>query len=156
LSHSLESLMRDSAIEARPVSVGTQLVSFLIVGGGAALGLVLLTSAALAVPTGLPSWVVSVICYALFIGPVYLLHRRFSFASAAPHGRALPRYIAVQLSALLLAALFSYVAYGVAQLPTPVAAVLVIGLTSGVNFMILRLWAFSSGKVSGAQPTVRD
>ena len=57
---------------------------------------VLLSSAALALPTGLPGWVVSAICYALFIVPVYLLHRRFSFSSSAPHKQALPRYVAVR------------------------------------------------------------
>lgn len=149
MSHSLESLMRDSAIEARPVSIGAQLVSFLIVGGVAALGFVALSSAAMAVPTGLPGWVVSAVCYALFIGPVYLLHRRFSFSSSAPHAQALPRYVTVQVTALLLATLFSYLAYGSLGLPTPLAATLVIGLTSGVNFMLLRLWAFSTRQISG-------
>ncbi len=149
VSHSLESLMRESAIEAPRISVATQLVSFVLIGAGAAGGFVLLSSAAMAVPTGLPQWIVSACCYALFIVPVYLLHRRFSFASAAPHGRALPRYVAVQLSALFLATLFSYLAYGVVGLPTALAAVLVIGLTSGVNFMVLRLWAFSHAKSGG-------
>ena len=88
VSHSLESLMRDSALEAPRVGVGAQLLSFLIIGGAAAGSFVLLSSAAMAVPTGLPKWVVSAFCYTLFVVPVYLLHRRFSFASAAPHRSA--------------------------------------------------------------------
>jgi SAM-dependent methyltransferase len=148
MSHSLESLMRDSAVEARGVSLGAQLASFLIIGAAAAGGFVLLSTLALSLPLGLPSWLVSAGCYALFIVPVYVLHRRYSFASAAPHARALPRYLAVQLSALTLASIFSYVTYSMAGLPTPFAALLVIGLTSGVNFMVLRLWAFSA-RVSG-------
>ena len=149
MSHSLESLMRESAIEAPRVPVAAQLGSFLIIGAAAAGGFVLLSTAAMALPIGLPSWVVSAICYGVFIVPVYLLHRRFSFASEAPHARALPRYIAVQLSALGLATLFSFLTYGVATLPTPLAAALVIALTSGVNFMVLRLWAFSHANTGG-------
>jgi putative flippase GtrA len=135
--------MRDSALEARPVSAGAQLLSFLIIGGGAALAFMLFSTLAIALLPGPPRWVVSSGCYALFIVPVYLLHRRFSFRSDAPHSRALPRYVTVQICGLALAAAFSFVAYGVLGLPSLVAAALVIGLTSGVNFMILRLWAFA-------------
>jgi SAM-dependent methyltransferase len=141
--------MRDSAIEAPRVSLAAQLASFLIIGGGAAAAFIALSTAAMSLPIAAPRWVVSGACYALFIVPVYLLHRRFSFSSSAPHGSALPRYVAVQLSALVLATLFSYLAYGVAGLPTPVAATLVIALTSGVNFMVLRLWAFSHPSAGG-------
>ncbi|MEO6396733.1 MAG: methyltransferase domain-containing protein [Devosia sp.] len=143
MSHSLESLMRDSALEAPRIGVGAQLVSFLIIGGFAAGSFMLLSAIVLALPTGLPNWVASSFCYGLFIVPVYLLHRRFSFASSAPHQRALPRYVAVQVTALGLATLFSYVAYGVMGLPTMIAVLLVIGLTSGVNFVVLRGWAFA-------------
>ncbi|MEQ1768381.1 MAG: methyltransferase domain-containing protein [Devosia sp.] len=142
MSHSLESLMRASAMPALRSAAGRQLVSFLLIGSIAAGSFVLLSTAAMAVPTGLPNWVVSALCYAVFVVPVYLLHRRFTFASDAPHATALPRYMTVQLSALLLATVFSYIAYGVVQLPPPFAAMLVIGLTAGVNFMVLRSWAF--------------
>jgi putative flippase GtrA len=134
--------MRESAIEAPHVSVAAQLVSFLIIGGTAAAAFIGLSTAAMALPIPAPRWVVSGVCYVLFIVPVYLLHRRFSFNSAAPHKSALPRYVTVQVAALALVTLFSYVAYGIVGLPTPLAATLVIGLTSGVNFMVLRRWAF--------------
>src|SRR5690606_22596224 len=94
-------------------------------------------------PTGIPDWVVSAFCYAVFIVPVYLAHRQFSFRSRASHMVALPRYVAVQLSALCLAALFSYLCYAVLHLTSGWAAVLVIALTSGVNFVLLKLWAFA-------------
>lgn len=146
MSASLESLMRQSAIEAPRISVLAQLASFLIVGGTAAGSFVLLSSAMLGLRTGIPDWIVSSLCYAAFIVPVYLAHRQFSFNSRAQHRRALPRYVAVQLSGLTLAAIFSFVAYGVFRLPPVMASMLVIGLTSGVNFTVLRLWAFSGGK----------
>ena len=143
MSVSLESLMRETVSEGRPSPVLVGLLSFLIIGASAAIAFVGLSAAAVSIPTGLPNWLVSAACYAAFIVPVYLLHRRFSFRSAAPHSRALPRYVVVQLAGLAVATGFSWLAYGLVGLPTPVAAMLVIGLTSGVNFVILRLWAFS-------------
>jgi putative flippase GtrA len=143
MSVSLESLMRDppAGLARSPLLAG--LASFLLIGGGAALGFVCLSTLALHAATGVASWLVSALCYAAFIVPVYLLHRRFSFRSDAPHGKALPRYVLVQVSGLLLATGFSWLIYGLFHLPTPFAALLVIGLTSGLNFVILRLWAFS-------------
>ena len=140
---SLESLMREPATALRSPVLG-QLLSFVAIGGVAAVSFVGLSTAAVSLASGLPAWLVSALCYAAFIVPVYLLHRRFSFRSEASHARALPRYVAVQLCGLALATGFSWLAYGVAGLPTAIAAMLVIGLTSGVNFVILRLWAFST------------
>lgn len=144
MSHSLESLMRDSALEAPRNLVAVQLLSFLAIGMAAAIGFVGLSSLMIALVTFVPNWIVSAACYALFVVPVYLLHRRFTFASDAPHRHALPRYVAVQVIALALATVFSYIAYGTLGLPAPLAALLVIGLTSGVNFVVLRAWAFAN------------
>jgi putative flippase GtrA len=143
MSVSLESLMRETIADSRPSPILPQLLSFLIIGGTAAIAFVALSTAAVALPTGMPRWLVSALCYAAFIVPVYLLHRRFSFRSAAPHAKALPRYVVVQVSGLALATGFSWLCYSVFGLPTAPAALLVIGLTSGVNFVVLRLWAFS-------------
>ncbi len=144
MSLSLESLMRDQLV-VRPRSVvSAQLFAFLLIGGAAALSFVGVSAAAIAAFRELPSWLVSALCYAAYIVPVYLLHRRFAFRSDADHGRALPRYIAVQLCGLGLATLFSWLAYGVIGMPTLLAAILVICLTSGVNFLVLRGWAFGT------------
>lgn len=140
---SLESLMRESVTETGSSPVLTQLLSFLVIGGVAAASFVGLSAAGVALPTGLPKWLVSALCYAAFIVPVYLLHRRFSFRSDAPHAQALPRYVVVQVAGLALATAFSWLAYSLFGLPNVPAALLVIGLTSGVNFVVLRLWAFS-------------
>jgi putative flippase GtrA len=143
MSVSLESLMREPPAERGFSPMLAGLLSFVIIGGTAAVAFVGVSSAAIAIVRGLPSWLISALCYAGFIVPVYLLHRRFSFRSEAAHGRALPRYILVQLSGLALATGFYWLCYGLIDLPTPVAATLVIGLTSALNFVILRLWAFS-------------
>jgi putative flippase GtrA len=143
MSASLESLMRQSIAEASEPAGFPGILSFLIIGAGAAVGFVIWSSAAIWALPDLPAWLVSAICYGALIVPVYLLHRRFSFKSEAPHGRALPRYVAVQMASLALAALFSFVAYSVLKMPSMGAGLLVIALTSGVNFLVLRRWAFA-------------
>jgi len=138
----LESLVRDQDHTTGRASLTWQALSFLVIGTGAALAFVGLSSFILGLGLPLADWVLSALCYAAFIVPVYLLHRRFSFESSAPHGRALPRYVAVQLLGLALATMFSFVAYGVVGLPTVAASLLVIAMTSAVNFLILKVWAF--------------
>lgn len=139
---SLESLMIADLPTTPARSLLLELVAFICVGLSGMLGFIVLSNIAVALPTGLPAWFVSAFCYAVLIVPVYLLHRRFSFASDAPHAHALPRYVLVQAVALGLATLFSVVAYGVLAMPTHTASILVIALTSGVNFLVLRNWAF--------------
>jgi putative flippase GtrA len=120
-----------------------ELFAFVAIGGGAALSYVALSGWMVSAATAVPAWLVSAICYAAFIVPVYLLHRRFTFRSDTRHSEALPRYVVVQLSALLLATIFSYLCYAVLGIGTWVAAALVIVLTSAVNFVVLKLWAFA-------------
>jgi len=125
--------------------LGSQVVAFIMVGGLGAVAFVTLSSLFVGMHAALPKWLVSTLCYGVLIGPVYLAHRRFSFRSEVPHGHALPRYVGVQLYALLLASVFSYVAYSVFGLPAFWASIIVTGLISAVNFVVLRLWAFAVG-----------
>jgi putative flippase GtrA len=100
VSLSLESLMRAAPIEAPQPGLAAAAISFLLVGGVAALCFIGLSMLVIGLRTGVPDWIVSTICYAIFIVPVYLAHRALSFRSRTPHAVALPRYVAVQLSAL--------------------------------------------------------
>lgn len=142
---SLESFM-PSGLPVPARSILGDLGAFLGIGAGAMIGFVVLSTLVLSLPTGLPDWMASALCYGAFIVPVYLLHRRFSFGSDAQHRHALPRYVAVQAAALTLATLLSAIAYGIFSMPTLVASILVVTLTSGVNFVILRSWAFVQGR----------
>jgi putative flippase GtrA len=142
MSISLESLVPDPS-GARKASVGRQLLAFLLVGGSGAVAFIVLSTIVVGLHFGVPNWVASTLCYAALIGPVYLAHRRFSFRSDAPHAKALPRYVGVQLCGLALAAIFSAIAYSVLMLPALWASVLVTGLVSGINFVVLKLWAFA-------------
>lgn len=140
MSAALQSLMRQPAA---PRAAGGGILSFLFIGGGAALGFVVVSSTSIGLLPMVEPWLVSAACYGAFILPVYLLHRRYSFRSEAAHRRALPRYLLVQAMALLLASLFGYVFHGMLALPSLPAALLVIALTSGVNYLVLRGWAFA-------------
>lgn len=142
MSMLLEGLVREDVFETHEVSPGAELFSFLLIGAGAVLGFVLLSGVALGLQTGLADWVTSALCYGLFILPAYFAHRRYAFTSQAPHWKAFPVYMAVQMSGIALAVLFSWLAYGVVALPTVPAALTVIVLTSGINFFLLRAWAF--------------
>lgn len=143
MSMSLESLMRDSLEQTSQRPVTAELGWFLAVGGGAALALAAVTTVMVSLRTGVPDWAMAALCYAAFVAPVYLLHRRLSFRSDAAHGQAFPRYVAVQLSAIALVSLFSFVCFSVLGGATMIGSLLVLGLTAGVNFAVLKLWAFA-------------
>ena len=139
----LNGALRQNSFPLGLAALSSQMVAFVLIGAGAAVGFVVLSSAAVGLGTGLPDWIVSALCYAAFVLPVYLLHRRFTFVSDARHSSALPRYVAVQISGVTLASLFSFLAYTVLGFPALFASIAVTALTSGVNFAILKLWAFS-------------
>jgi putative flippase GtrA len=152
MSAALHSLMRDAPEpEENRGSLGA-LLRFITIGASGALSFVALSGLMISLHTGFEDWIVNTACYAALIIPVYLLHRRFSFQSEASHRQALPRYMAVQGMALVLAALFSFVVHGVLTLPTLAASLLVIALTSGINFLVLRSWAFARGRQFQAVP----
>jgi putative flippase GtrA len=130
--------------DARKSLLIVELLRFGFVGGSGVVGFVALSNIAIGLHTGMPAWIVSALSYAAMIIPVYLGHHRFSFRSPVPHSKGLPRYVTVQIGALALAAVFSYVMYSMIKLPPLYASVLVTGLTSGVTFLVLRLWAFAN------------
>jgi putative flippase GtrA len=143
MSSSLGGPMQNAGARLRQSSAAASLVPFLLVGGLAALCFVGLSTLMVGLRTGIPDWLMSALCYAIMIVPVYLAQRRFAFRTGVPHRLALPRYITVQVVGLALAALFSFICYRLLGMPSPVAASLVIILTSGINFALLRLWAFA-------------
>ena len=119
---------------------------FGLIGGGAALLLVLFTNWALGYFINWPKPIISVGCYACFILPVYYLQRRFAFKSKLKHKIALPRYISTQIISLVLNFILSFVAYNIFNLSHLVGSLIVVFLTSALSFAILKLWAFREGK----------
>jgi putative flippase GtrA len=137
----LESLVRDKS-QATEAPISVMLVSFLAVGVGAALAFGMVSAFIISLNTGLPDWVASALAYIVLMSAAYGLHRKFSFRSQAPHAQAFPRYALAQTSGLALAALFSFVAYQLFGMHLAFASPIVLALTSVVNFVALRLWAF--------------
>jgi putative flippase GtrA len=135
------------ALAARAAQNGDlrDFVAFLFVGGSGAVAFIVLSSLMIEVRTGAPDWLVSALCWAVLILPVYLGHRAISFRSDAPHGQALPRYVLVQVVGVTLAAAFSYLAYHVLGFPSIAGAATVAVLVAAANFAILKLWAFATG-----------
>lgn len=148
MSASLQSLMMRDVPRAASPSLFGGLFAFVGIGASGAAAFVLLSTIMIWLNPMATPWLVNTACYAATILPVYLMHRRFSFASDASHRQALPRYVAVQCMALALAALFSFVVHGLLTLPTLFASMLVITLTSGVNFVVLRNWAFVRSRMA--------
>jgi putative flippase GtrA len=148
----LESLVPAHPRQGATRPIGSGILMFFVIGACAAGGFVVASTALIWLLPMFESWLVSTFCYAACIVPVYLLHRRFSFGSQAPHGHALPRYVAVQVMALALATMFSFLLHGTFALPSLMAAILVIALTSGLNYLVLRAWAFNRDRRSEAKP----
>lgn len=127
---------------------------FAIIGGSAAGLYVLLNSwalnnwalnnLALGHFTDFPKPLISSVCYGLFILPTYLLQHSFAFQSDAKHATALPRYIAIQLLALLANFGISYVAFDILHISNFFGSIFIIILTSLFSFLALKLWAFSN------------
>ena len=142
MSVALKSLMRQMPRAVAHQRRHTGVLPFVAIGVGGALTFVVLSSALIGLPTGLADWVVNMVCYGALVLPVYLLHYRYSFASEAAHVQALPRYQMIQAMAMLLVAGFGMALHSALALPTPLASVLVICLTSVGSYLLLRGWAF--------------
>jgi putative flippase GtrA len=117
---------------------------FVAVGGLSMVGFILVSTLALGANTGLPDWLVSSLCYAGFVGPAYLAHRRFAFRSAKSHSRALPRYVGVQVIATALASLLSVLASSVIGLPPLLGSVAIAGIVAANSFILSRFWVFAA------------
>jgi putative flippase GtrA len=121
-----------------------QLALFIAIGGSAALVYALFSAAMIGMRTGLPDWLVSGLCYAIMVPLVYLLHHLISFRSASGHRQALPRYLAVQALGICLATLLSLLCHTWLRLPPVAAGLVIAAVVAGINFLLLKLWAFTA------------
>lgn len=73
----------------------------------------------------------------------YAGHRRWTFATAAlPHQVALPRFLMVALSGLLLNQALFALLLARTSLPYPLALLLVLLAVAAITFLLARHWAF--------------
>lgn len=124
--------------------IATRLLLFVLIGAGAAVFYAFLAHVLVPAFPEIADWQMQLMLFASLLVPAYQVHRRFCFPSNALHRQAVPRYLVVQIGVLGLAVAFSHLAYGVVGLPHLTTLFLVFGLTAGVNFSILRVWAFTS------------
>ena len=144
MSASLESLMRGTMIDSRPAPLSEGLLSFIAVGGAAVLAFMALSALmAQLLPQG-SEWMIDALCFGALVVPAYLLHRRLSFKSETRHRLALPRYVAVEAGMVVLTALFSLVCHQILGMQSVLAGFIAICLTTGANFVALKLWAFAA------------
>lgn len=118
-----------------------ELCRFIVVGGASALSYSLM-SAALTVWLQLVPALASTIAYISMLLPTYMIQRRFTFRSAAPMRRSLPRYIIVHSLLMAIGSICSsklVETYGWQPLP---AFLLVGPLLAASSFMLQKLWTF--------------
>ncbi|GHA17711.1 hypothetical protein GCM10007989_11140 [Devosia pacifica] len=143
----ISSSPRSQRLLAKPfdADAAAQFAIFTGIGGGAAIAYAVLVHMLVSAMPYLATGLIASLSYGAFVVPVYLLHRRYTFRSAAAHRQALPRYVTVQLAALAGAGIFTAVAYSMLGHGSWIAPWIGIGLTSGVNFLAVRAWAFARG-----------
>ncbi len=144
MSAALESLMRQT-LAPREQRTDRGMVSFLAFGALATAGFIGLSSLVHAIWPMAEGWGPEAACIGAVLLPAYILHRRFSFHAHTAHRQALPRYALVQAMVLAVAFLFSVIVHGEVALPGLQTALLVMALTSGINFMLLKSWVFGRG-----------
>jgi putative flippase GtrA len=118
----------------------SRLFRFATVGVGAALLFFLLSYAL--VSLGVPPFAASVAAYAAAFVVAYLAQRGWTFGGTHGHGRALPRYLALQLCCAGFSGLVAHVAvtrFGMSPLAMSASTALAAG---GASYVVSSLWVF--------------
>jgi putative flippase GtrA len=79
----------------------------------------------------------------------YLLSRRYTFASAAPHAALVWKYVLVLVAGLLLNALFMQLLHGYLQWHYVLAQLAATCVNLVSTFIAHRIWTFSRSKTCG-------
>lgn len=119
---------------------GTRLGRFLIVGAGAA-GLLFALSFCFVIAGMAPFWS-GAVAYGIAFIVAYTLQRAWTFGGRHDHGRAFPRYLALQLCCAALSGIISHVAVDVLGLPPLAMSMLATAITSAISYFASLLWVF--------------
>lgn len=123
-----------------------QLVRFIIVGGGTAAQLMVLTFAFL--KAGAPPFLGGAGAYAITFVVAYLLQRNWTFRSAERHARTLPRYFLVQFACGLASGGLAHLLAQVLGWPAAVASAVMTVCVSAISYFATSLWVFSDERTS--------
>jgi putative flippase GtrA len=123
-----------------PAFVQTRLFRFLTVGASAALLLFVLSW--LLVSLGLSPFAGSVLAYALTVVVAYSAQRSWTFGGQHDHGRALPRYIALQAGCAVFSGAVSHVSVAYFGMSAFAMSALMTVAASTVSYVLSSLWVF--------------
>lgn len=126
---------------ATSAATGGRLARFVVVGVAAA-GLLFALTWALAA-LGLPAFAAGTAGYAGAFAFAYTAQRNWTFGGRAAHGRALPRYLAVQLFCAGLAGLSAHAASAWLGWPAFAVSGFATGVASAAGFVLSLTWAFA-------------
>jgi putative flippase GtrA len=98
---------------------------------------------------GVDAVVASTLGYLVSAVVNYLLSRRYTFASAAPHAELVWKYALVLGAGLLLNALFMQLLHGYLQWHYVLAQLVATCVNLISNFIAHRVWTFSRSKTCG-------
>lgn len=121
--------------------IGIRELRFLIVGGGAALGLFLLSWALLA--AGMQPFAGMVLAYGVCFACAYWLQRNWTFKVSHSHTRSLPRYLMTQLVCAGISGLVAYAATQWCGFGPSVAAMSGTVIGSATSYVLSSRWAFA-------------
>lgn len=127
-------------IERPDAEARLRILRFAMVGAAAALLLFLLSW--LFVSLGAPPFAGSVAAYAIAFAVAYLAQRGWTFSGAHSHGRALPRYFAVQLGCALGSGAVAHAAVEGLGFSAILMSAVVTVAASAMSFVLSALWVF--------------
>ena len=115
---------------------------FLVTGaGGGALLFVLIWAFA---AVGMAPFAASALAYILCFVTIYLIHRNWTFPGRAPHARALPRYLAIQLASALFSGGVAHVLVARFGLDPMAMSLVTTVAVSAFSYFASSLWAFAA------------
>lgn len=122
-------------------AIGQRSVRFLIVGGGAAALMFVLSY--LFRRIGIPPFAGSTAAYAIVFVIAYSAQRGWTFGGAQSHRQAFPRYLAAQLGCALLSGVVGYVFTEMLAAP-PLVMSAAVTATAGIgSYVLSSRWVFA-------------
>ncbi len=122
-------------------------VRFVVVGVGAAALLFALSWSLTS--RGMAPFLASTLAYAVAFAVAYTAQRNWTFGGGHAHGRALPRYFALQAGCAVASGLTAHVAVTTFHAPPVVMSAATVVVASGISYVASTLWVFADRHRTG-------